>query len=103
MDPTRCKEKVPERFGFGRYYQCQREHKPGSEYCSQHDPAAVAERDRKSTEAFRKKQEEWRLGYQGRTLLNALLEIANGSNDARAVALKALADTKRNLSGEFET
>lgn len=102
MDPTRCKERVQDTWGFGRLYQCKRRHKPGSDYCAQHDPAAKAARDAKAAAAFRKKQEEWRLGYQGPVLLDALIEIAKGSNDARQVALEALMKTNRSLDGKYE-
>ena len=64
MDETRCKEKVWERSGWPRAYQCNRKAvKDG--YCKQHHPDAVKEREDKSQQRYEenKRKSDWyRLG-----------------------------------------
>jgi len=51
VDETRCKERVSERTGFGRFYQCQRKAvKDG--YCLQHHPDSVKARQAKSEQRY---------------------------------------------------
>lgn len=54
-DPERCAAQVSEPGRGIRLYQCTRKRKPGSEWCGQHHPEAIAERERQVAERRREK------------------------------------------------
>lgn len=97
-DPTRCIEKVWSGSMLSGHVQCSRKrgHGPDGLYCKQHDPAAKKARQQKQDakwEAGRKVQA--RIAKQARAgapFYRALKQIADGANDARAIARDAIAD-----------
>lgn len=88
-DLTRCCEEVRNEPGAGwGYHQCVRKcgYGPEGAYCKQHDPEAVAERQRKQGKAYRAKCLNWSYESHGKRFYEALEKIANGHNDARGLA-----------------
>lgn len=68
--------------------QCTRKrgYGPDEAYCKTHDPAVVAERERKSLEKYRAKSKERLYEFYGKSFYNVLKKIADGHNDARGLA-----------------
>lgn len=99
-DFTRCCEEVASRERWTRWSQCNRPrgHGPDGAYCKQHDPEAVKARraavDARAKVAWRERRLEW----YGSTFFKALVEIANGHNDARGLAQEVVADFEKGES-----
>ncbi len=95
-DYSRCCVEVSNR-GTMRFHQCSRPngHGPDGAHCSIHDPARVearcAEADRKYKEKWAGEKVKMALGYAGQSLVQALIDIEKGHNDARGRATEALA------------
>lgn len=91
-DPARCAESVTPNERGPIPHQCYRKRGYGPEqaYCSVHDPERVAkkraERDAREREAMAKRRIEW----EGHRMFAALCQIADGDNDPRAIAAKAI-------------
>jgi hypothetical protein len=94
-DPKRCIKSLHDRYHPGGY-QCTRArgHGPDGCYCKQHDPAAVAA---KNAERKAKEDAKWKAvsdrhtrARVGEAAINALMEIAAGHNDPRALAASIL-------------
>lgn len=88
-DPKRCAYEI---WDNHLTHQCSRKngHGPDELYCKQHDPAAIAARDAARKERHDKEWNERRKEIYGKTFYNALKQIADGHNDARALAKDVL-------------
>lgn len=109
-DVTLCIAAVWSKDRWSRETQCSRKrgHGPDGLYCKTHDPAAVKTREDRATAARDAKWEatvkKLYLGCDGPRLLDAIVQIAAGHNDARGLALQTLAALGRDpVSGERRT
>lgn len=92
-DLTRCCVEVTRyENGWPRNHQCNRKrgHGPDGEYCKQHDPAAVAERNRASHEKHDAAWQIRRKEIAGPRMFKIIEQIANGHNDACSLAREFL-------------
>jgi hypothetical protein len=96
-DPARCCEAVWRAERFARESQCGRARGYGPEkaYCKQHDPEAVAAREKAASDRYNAQWENRRLEIGGKYFFAALCKIADGDNDPRATAAVAIAGFKR--------
>lgn len=62
----------------------------GQARCRQHDPVAIAERERQQAENYDKRLLKWRMGTNGERFYAVLKRIAAGHNDARGLAQATL-------------
>ncbi len=96
-DPERCCVQVQEPGRGGLFHQCykKRGHGPEQAYCSQHNPEKVearrAEQDRKFKEELRHRSLQW----AGPEFYKVLKQIADGHNDPRSLAKKAIKEYSR--------
>jgi hypothetical protein len=100
-DFTLCCEEIWTRERWSRHHQCskKRGYGPDKAYCKQHDPAVAKSRRDAVNARSRDKWNSSRYQIHGWTFFNALLEIAEGHNDARGLAQKVI-DTFK--SGEMK-
>jgi len=98
-DPKLCIESVWSKDRFSQESQCSRKrgHGPNGLYCKIHDPAAVKAREEKSNAKYEEGLEKHRLGWDGPTMLKALIDIANGHNDARSLASETITKLDRDI------
>lgn len=101
-----CVEIYPnERGGAAHRHQCNRKrgHGPDGAYCKQHDPEIVKARKR---EVAAQQEEAWqkrRLEFGGKAFFDALVMIAAGHNDPRALAQKTIAPFVRDENPSLAT
>lgn len=94
-----CYASVHDDFGVG-FHQCPKKasvfEENGNQWCGTHSPAAQAARDKKSADAYAKRQRIYKLNQKRlntrETLLKVLREIEAGHNDPRALAREVLAE-----------
>lgn len=91
-----CRARVHNENGWG-FRQCGNLGKhevDGVWWCGAHEPGRKAKREAQTearqSAAHNKRLIEWRFGYEGVRLRNALREIANGHNDPRTLATEVL-------------
>ncbi len=90
--PERCQHEVTfYQSNWPNHKQCDRKHLPGSQFCKQHDPAAIAARraesDKRGEIAWLKRRKEFR----AEQFFDALKRIADGDNNPRETAREAIA------------
>lgn len=96
-DFSRCCESIYGALGSHGGHQCNRPrgHGPNGAYCKQHDPEAVKARRDAATAKYNAQLNEERYKWHGRTFFDALSKIADGHNDARGLAQKAIDEFKK--------
>ena len=95
-DPEKCCVEVWEQGRSFSHYQCRRKRGYGPEgaYCKQHSPEEQKKRDEKSREKYQKGVMRRRLVY-GAVFYSALVKIAEGHNDPRALAEEVIAPYRK--------
>lgn len=93
-DFTRCCVEVSGHQMWANYHQCTRKrgHGPDGAYCKQHDPAAAEARRKASDAKYAQLHNNLRIEWAGPKFFEALVKIADGHNDPRAVAQEAIKD-----------
>lgn len=92
-DLTRCVESVigNERGSIPRQCSRKRGHGPDGLYCKIHDPAFIAEKDKKEQRKWDLERElSYVTKYKCETFFRALKQIADGHNDARGLAKETI-------------
>lgn len=93
-----CIESIYDRStGWGITKQCERKAVIDGCWCKIHSPAYIAEKNKKSTEAFEQRMKESKRRFfferNAKDFYYALEQIANGHNNARELACETLLKT----------
>jgi hypothetical protein len=94
-----CCERIFGALGSPGGHQCNRKrgHGPDGAYCKQHDPEAVKARRIAASARYNAEMNEARYGWNGRKFYAALVEIAEGHNDARGLAQEVIDQFKKEM------
>jgi len=95
VDESRCRASVMYYIGrWPKTKQCNFKPRDGTNYCRIHQPDKAKIREEKvrkaQDEKWEKQKRQWKYGYYGLKLREALEQIRDGHNDPRALAREIL-------------